>query len=220
MKAIRGKVLVRIDTKQKERYALEGGPTIIIEKGYNFNLREDRASMGEVVHAYDIPTGAMVLIHHNATDKTYSVESNDILTDEEYRNGHRILSIPEDMVFCYNEGSGWIPCKNFLLTKRIFKPYKGSLVGIQPEQVKNRMYVVSGWDEWDGKKKDLSGEVVVSLVNCDYLVIWHTKENKEDMLIRTRHREIIGLDSGLKKDIQKGKYLIGNTLKDATQLMT
>lgn len=209
MKAIRGRILVRMDTLQKTRYTMGNGATLQIERGYNFNRREDYPSLATLIDGDGIPLGAEVLLHHNVSEKTYAVEGEQVLTDEEKRAGIMILSVPEDMCFCYREAGGeWQPYKNFLLTERIFKKYDGWLVGIELEQVKNRMYVVNGFVEYDGEKCDLSGLVVVSTENCDYEIIFF-KNGTEGRLIRTREREILGIDHGLLQEINEGKYLVG-----------
>lgn len=220
MRAIRGKVLVKIDTKQKEKLAFNGG-TLIIERGYNFNRREDYPSMGGVIDGEGLPAGAEILLHHNVSEAAYNVEGETLLTDEERAEGYRVFSVPADMCFCYKvEGGEWTPCKHFLLTKRIFKPYEGLMTGIEPAQVKNRMYVTKGIDTWDDEVTDISGRVMVVTENSDYQIIWHDKEHKEQTIIRTRHRELLAFDEGMQNDIEKGKYLVGVTLKDAKKINT
>lgn len=209
MKALRNKVIVKIDTKQKERYALGNGAILEIERGYNFNLREDRPSLAECIDGENLPAGADVLINYLALEPNYHVDSEQILTNEEKEQGYKILSIPKDMVFCYKEKNEWIPCEDYLLTERIFKPYNGKLVGIMPEVIKSRLYIVKGFDKWDGEKKELSGKVCAVTLNSDYEVIWNNKNNMEERLIRTMHREILAVDDGMLKDLKNGKYLIG-----------
>jgi hypothetical protein len=208
-KAKSGNVLIKMDTKQKERYSFDNGTTIHIEKGFDFNLRQDKASMAEVIDAENIPSGVECLIHHNSQEPSYEVFNQDILTQKEKLDGFKILSIPEDMCFCYYENGEWEPCKNFLITKRIFKPYNGPLVGIEPELIKNRMYVVKGLDGWDEEKVDLSGKVLVTLVNCDYQIIWNDKNNREQTLIRTRHREILAIDNQITEMVNQGVLNVG-----------
>jgi len=211
-KPLKGNVLIKMNVKQKEKYQLTKDVVLDISRGYEFNLRLDRASYGYVISSYSVPNGARGLFHHLSSEPSYEIgRPEEFLTLEEIKEGFKVFSIPEDMQFCYDAGEGWKPCKNFLITERIFKPYKGKMAGVPHEQVKNRMYVVKGNDEWDGEVSDLSGKVVVSLVNCDYQIIFHMEDHKEYNLIRTRHREIIGIDEGMTKDVQNGKYLIGLT---------
>lgn len=211
MKTIKGRILIKMDTLQKTKYAFANGTTIHIEKGYNFNRREDWPSLATLIDGDGIPGGAEVLLHHNVTEQTYSVEGEQVLTDQERLDGYKILSVPEDMCFMYREGEGeWMPYKNFLITERIFKKYDGWLVEIQLEQVKNRMFVVKGEVEFDGEKIDLSGKVIVSTVNCDYEIIFHDKNNREQRMMRTREREVLAIDEGMTAELAGSKkYLVG-----------
>lgn len=205
IKSPKGRIVIKIDTKQKEKYALTNDVTIHIDRGYNFNRREDYPSRAEVINCENIPEGTTCLVHHNATEPTYHVEAEQILTIEEKEQGYKILSIPEDMLFCYFENDEWQPYKNFLITQRIFKPYKGGLIGIEHEQVKNRLYVVKGMVE----EKDLSGKVCLVTDNSDYEIIFHNKDNRPESLIRTREREILGVDHITLDKIKKGELLVG-----------
>lgn len=216
MKAIKGRVLIKMDTRQKERYDLGNGATLYIEKGYDFNRRVDKPSMAEIIDGEGLPNGAEILVHHNASEQTYEVSG--VLTQEETIAGYMVFCIPKDMCFCYRQKGKWKPCENFVISQRIFKPYKGKLVAIQPKQIKNRLYIVKGGIEWDGEKQDLSGKVCVVTENSDYEIIFHTKYNKPESVIRTRHREILAIDNKLGRDIKGGKYLIGENQKNSKKM--
>lgn len=216
MKAIRGQIIIRMNVRQKEWYCLAEGVVIEWQRTYNFNLREDRASYGYAVDGGNVPRGASVLCHHLSTEPSYLIENDTILTEKERKEGFRIFSIPVDMCFTYDNGDGWIPCKDFLITQRVYAPYKGRLEGIGNQLVKNRMFVISGMDEWG--EIDLSGKCVVSLENCDYQIIFHKEDNKEYNLIRSRSREIIAVDEQLTKDLKKGRYLVGLSPTDCKTL--
>lgn len=207
MRAIKGNVIIRMNVLQKTKYALTDECVIEIVKGFDFNLRQDRASFGYIIDGEGFKEGAEVVCHYLALEPNYLVEGENILTEIEKRNGYKVLSIPYDMCFAINEGNGWTPCKDFLLTQRIFLPYNGKLTGIEHQLVKNRMFVVSGFDE-EGEI-DLSGKCVVTLENSDYEIIWHNSKSREERLIRTRGREITAIDEGLTRKIKTGKYLIG-----------
>ncbi len=218
MKAIKGNIIMKMDVRQKEKFALTDTVTIEIQKGYNFNLREDRSSMGYVIDGEGLPVGARLLCHHLAIEPNYQIENETILTEAEKKEGFKVFSIPADMAFCYMQENEWVPCKNFLITKRIFRPYKGKLVGIDPVVVKNRLLIIKGVDEWDGEETDLSGSVCIVTENSDYQIIWHDTDNREHSLIRTRHRELMGVDDGMKNDVKKGKLLVGYTISDCKAL--
>lgn len=209
LKKIMGNVLVKMDTKQKEKYNLGNGKVLYWERGYEFNRRLDYPSMAIIIDGEGLPIGGEILVHHNSTEPSYEVFNEDFLTDEEKREGYKILSLPKDMCFCYKKNGEWLPYDNFLITLRVFKPYTGRLYGLEPAVVKNRMYCVKG--EWEG-------QVLVTLVNCDYEIIWHDTENREQRLIRTRHREVLATDEGLLEKIQKGELLVGFSPKNCKPL--
>lgn len=195
LKATKGNVLIKIDLTQKERYRFSNGQEIYISRGHEYNLRIDNPNVAEVIDAENIPTGSLVLIHHNSIQDSYKVF--------EEKN---IYSIPNDMVFLYNFNDKWIPNEGFVISERIFKPYNGFLIGIEPELVKNRMYIRKGIH---------SGKAVITLKNCDYEIIYFI-DGKQNHIIRTREREIIGEDLELTQKIKNGEYLTGITSKTAT----
>lgn len=218
MKALKGNTIIKMNTKQKELYALTDEINIVIEKGYNFNLREDRSSLGYVINGDQLDEGVEVLCHYLALEPSYLIENDTILTESERKEGFKIFSIPNDMVFCYKFEQEWHPNKGFLITKRIFKTYNGNLVGIEPELVKHRMYIEKGSIEWDGDSEDVSGKVAITTDNCDYQISWHTKTHKEESIIRTRDREVMAIDDDATKKVKKGIYLIGLTPHDCKTL--
>lgn len=200
LKKVMKNVLVKMQTLQKERYDLGGGKILHIERGYNFNRREDYPSMAVVIDGEGLPEGAEILVHHNSIEASYQVFNEEYLSAEEKREGYKVLSLPNDTCYCYKKDGEWLPYGEFLITLRIFKPYTGRLVGLPHEQVKNRMYCVKG--EWEDK-------VLVTTPNCDYEIIWHNTNNREERLIRTRHREVLATDEGLMEKLVSGEYLVG-----------
>lgn len=212
------RVVVKMDVEQKSKLEFADGTLLYIEKNFNFNLREDRCSYALCMYGEGLKEGCGLLLHHNSSHESNEVFDHDLLTEDEKKDGWKIFSVDADMVFCYNNGEGWEPCKDFLITQRIFKPYLGKMVGIDHQQVKNRMYIVKGFDETDGDKVDLSGKVAVTLPHCDYEVIFHTPDNKEHHLIRSRIREIEALDNGMLRDVKKGKLYVGLNHKDCKTL--
>lgn len=218
MRAIKNKIIVKVPTLQKEKYALTKDTVIDIVTGFDFNLRQDRPSLAYIVDGEDLPKGVKCLINYLAIEPSYIVANETILTDKEKKEGFKVYSIPTDMCFCIQVNGEWQPCKNFLITERIFLPYKGKLVGIEHQKVKNRMFVVKGMDEW--QEVDLSGKCVLSLDNCDYEIIYHDTDNRKYSLIRTMSREIIGIDEGLTKEVKKGKYLLGISAQNCKTFKT
>ncbi len=209
-KAIGKNILLKIQTKNKEIYNLTEDAQIEISKGFNFNRREDYPSYGVVIDAQKIPAGAEVLVHHNSTEEAYRVPDYNFLTEQEKLDGWKVFTIDRDMVFVYRtDGKDWLPCEDFLITKRLFTPYKGKIAGVGNQRVKNRLFVVRGNDVWDEKETDLTGKVMVVTENSDYEIIFHNHEHREERLIRTRHRELQAIDEGLTKKLKKGLVYLG-----------
>ena len=224
-KSLNGKILIKMNIKQKEKFALTEDINIDIQKGYNFNLREDRASFGYILDGNKMTKGAACLVHHLSIEPTYEVPFLQyFLSDEDIKKGFKVYNIPVDMCFCYREGhSEWQPCENFLITQRIFKKtteVKGGLIlpdNINlPERVKGKMYVVKGFDTESGV--DLSGLVCITTENCDYQIIWHEEDNKEYSLIRTRGREVMAIDYDTSNLVNENKLYLGLTDRDCKPL--
>jgi len=219
MKALRNFAIIRINVKQRETLAFDSGLEIYQSTGWEFNLRVDRGTRGYCLDCEGIPEGAQVLVNYLAMEKSYDMPyQEDFLSEKEIADGYQIRNIPKDMIFAYLENDEWQPFENVLLTKRLFREYEGNLVGIEPERIMNRLYIVKGKDTWDGEQTDLSGKVCAVTLNSDYEVHFHDEKNKPQSLIRTLHREIEGIDEGLTEQVRCGKILVGNGLKDAKVL--
>lgn len=219
MKALRNRALIKMNLKQNAKYAFDSGVVIDLEHGFNFNLREDRGTKGYIIDGCGLPEGTEVLVHYLSSEPQYLVSNEEILTEEEKTEGYKVFAIPEDNVFIYMDKNGeWKPCKEFLITTRIYKPYTGIMVGVEPQLVTNRMYVISGSDDWDDEQNDLSGKVLVTLDHADYEIIFYSKDNKEGRIIRTRTREIQAVDEFLTKKVKKGEYIIGRSPSEAKTL--
>jgi len=208
-KALFGSILIKVNTTNKEKYNLTKDIQIKIERGYDFNQRIDRPALVEVIDGGGIPAGSMGLVNYLSFEKTYEVNSNGLLTKEELKEGYKIYSIPEDMCFAYFHNDEWLPCKDLYLTLRVYKPYKGMMIGIEPEVLKDRLYCLKG---------QYAGKVMIVTLHSDYEIIWHNDENREERLIRTMDREIMAIDDGMTKDLKKGKYLIGYSVNDCKVL--
>jgi len=100
----------------------------------------------------------------------------------------------------------------------VFEPYKGPIVGIEPKQIKNVLYITSG---------ELKGKVVHTLKACDYEVIFMGNNGYEERIIRCRHfeneinerEEIIAIDPILTKKTLKSELLVGISPKDAKYII-
>lgn len=226
-KPIRGNIIIKIDTRQKEKYNLTDDVTITIFKGYDFNLRQDRSSMGYIISSEKIPAESEVLVNYLALEPTYEVPYLELfLTEEEIIEGYKVFSIPQDMAFCYKKDNEWNPCEGYLIVKRVFKKYEGVLEGMPNEQIKDRIYIEKGmlYDEDITSKPDksdlidLSGKVCICLPDCEYEIIWHNKNNREERIIRSRHREILAVDEGMTSKLKKGLLYLGLNAIDCKPL--
>ena len=62
------RVIIKVDLESKNSHTFKDGTKIRLERIYdNFNMRYVKPVNGIVVNAKDIPEGAEILIHHNAT---------------------------------------------------------------------------------------------------------------------------------------------------------
>lgn len=203
LKAVERNYLVRMIMDNKEKYKLTDDIEIEIQRGYEFNRRLDACSFAIIIDGEGLPTGAEALVHHNAGTPSFQVPN---LKNE----GQDVYSIPTDFLFCYREeGKDWMPAKDFLITKRIFKKYEGALFGIEPEQVSQRLYIEKGVYP----NYEVEGKVCVVTKHSDYEIIFHDN-GKEKSLVRTRTRELIAIDKNLTDEVKNGNLLIGNNLKD------
>ena len=210
LKALRGKMIIKMDVRQKEKLLFCGRDILQIQKGFDFNLRQDNPSMAIVIDGEGLNAGDFILVHHLSNQPSYAIEDNTFLTTEEIADGYKIFSVPIDNGFCYSkDGENWTPCKNFLITSRLFKPYKGKMQGIPHEKIERRLFVVRGYDYEGGEQVDISGNVMITTDFSDYEIIWHDTKHKETRLVRTRNREVLAIDHKMTKDLKEGKILMG-----------
>lgn len=217
LKAPKGRVIIKVDLEAKNSHTFEDGTKITLARKYdNFNMRYVKPVNAIVVDAENIPEGAEVLIHHNATHDTYRL-FNYLPPTQDASTDVRFYSIPENECFLWrmNESS-WNTLSNFVTALRIFKPYTGTLLGIDAAKINDVLYVTSG---------ELKGKAVKTLKKCDYEIIYQDSNGREGSIIRLRcgesdedRNEIIAIDLEATSLIKKNKYLIGITLSDAKTL--
>ena len=127
----------------------------------------------------------------------------------------KYFSIPEYECFAWKDKSGkWNPLKNFEFALRVFRPYEGFITGIEPEVVKDVLYVTTG---------ALKGNVVNVLKASDYEIVFQNENGREGNLIRFRHsededfdrEEVICINHDLTEKVNDGKLLVGIEIKDA-----
>jgi hypothetical protein len=218
LKAPSNRVIIKVDLESKNSHTFKDGTKIKLERVYdNFNMRYVKPVNAEVVDAKDIPTGAEILIHHNATHDTYKIFNYQRPTTEA-SSDIQYFSIPIEECFMWREGKGsiWNALNNFVTALRIFKPYKGMLQGIEPEVMNNKLYITSG---------DLKGRAVNTVISSDYEIIYQNDDGTEGRIIRLRYypdgndrNEIIAINDNMTELIENGELLVGYNKSDAKQL--
>ena len=218
LKAPSNRVIIKVDLESKNSHTFKDGTKIKLERVYdNFNMRYVKPVNAEVVDAKDIPTGAEILIHHNATHDTYKIFNYQRPTTEA-SSDIQYFSIPIEECFMWREekGSPWNALNNFVTALRIFKPYKGMLEGIEPEVMNNKLYITSG---------ELKGRAVNTVISSDYEIIYQNDDGTEGKIIRLRYypdgndrNEIIAINDNMTELIENGELLVGYNKSDAKQL--
>ena len=218
LKAPTNRVIIKVDLESKNSHTFKDGTKIKLERVYdNFNMRYVKPVNAEVVDAKDIPTGAEILIHHNATHDTYKIFNYQRPTTEA-SSDIQYFSIPIEECFMWREGKGsiWNALNNFVTALRIFKPYKGMLQGIEPEVMNNKLYITSG---------ELKGRAVNTVISSDYEIIYQNDDGTEGRIIRLRYfpdgndrNEIIAINDNMTELVESGELLVGYNKSDAKQL--
>lgn len=208
-----GRIIIKIDIDSKDIHTFDSGVQIYRGRRFNnLNRRETEPVNAWVVSAEDIPAGLEILIHPNSicdANKIFDYAGSSV----EHGNSVRYYSIEEPSAFLFREGQEWKPLKGFATALRVFKPYSGALVGIEPTQIKNVLYLTSG---------DLKGLVCHTVKAADYEIIFTGTRGKEERIIRCRHyedkphdrEEILLIDYGLTEKVNKGELLIGLSSTD------
>ena len=218
LKAPSNRVIIKVDLESKNSHTFKNGTKIKLERVYdNFNMRYVKPVNAEVVDAAEIPSGAEILIHHNATHDTYKIFNYQRPTAEA-SSDMQYFSIPIEECFMWRteKGSTWNALNNFITGLRIFEPYTGFLEGIEPKLVKNKIYVTSG---------DLAGNVVGTVISSDYEIIYQNDDGTEGKIIRLRYypegndrNEVISVEHELTEKVVNGDLLIGYNISDAKKL--
>ena len=218
LKAPSNRVIIKVDLESKNSHTFKDGTKIKLERVYdNFNMRYVKPVNAEVVDAKDIPTGAEILIHHNATHDTYKIFNYQRPTTEA-SSDIQYFSIPIEECFMWREGKGsiWNALNNFVTALRIFKPYNGMLQGIEPEVMNNKLYITSG---------ELKGRAVNTVISSDYEIIYQNDDGTEGRIIRLRYfpdgndrNEITAINDNLTELVENGDLWVGYSKSDAKQL--
>lgn len=218
MKSVEGKVIVSVDHEKKNSYTFENGLTIRMERDWNnLNRRETQPVNAIVIDGEGLKEGSEILIHPNMTHDSYKIFNHTRLSGNVEGSDVKYYSIPIDQCYAWYD-EDWKPLKNFDFALRVFRPYEGTLEGIEPKLVEDMLYVTTG--EFDGK-------IVQTLKACDYEIVFQGKENREERLIRFRHfpdednerEEVIAVREDLTKLLKKRKLLVGLTPTDAKSIV-
>jgi hypothetical protein len=215
LKNVYGKVVISINLEGKNSHTFSNGQKIYIGRQFNnLNRRETEPVNAITISSDQIPQGAEILIHPNAIN-----DSNKIHSFIEDNSDVKYYSIPEDQCYLWkNEEGEWLPLKGFVTALRVFEPYNGTLLGIEPKQIKNVLYITSG---------ELKEQVVHTLKACDYEIIFMGNNGYEERIIRCRHyenevnerEEIIAIDPILTKKALNQELLVGISSKDAKYII-
>lgn len=212
------RVVVKVDMEFKNSHAFEDGTVIRRERLYNeFNRRIAQPVNCIVISGEGIPKGAELLVSHNAFHETNRINDYKNSFEKEDSDRVRYFSIPTYECFVWRLGEGdWTPLYPFEFGLRVFKPYKGKLEGIEPEQLKDVLYVTSDCE--------LKGKVVKTLKGCDYIVVYQNSDNREGQLLifrpfgdikRRLDEEAIAILHEETKQVEDGNLLVGYEIKDA-----
>lgn len=216
LKHIEGRIVASVDSDFKNWHTFKDGTKIRLERDYNnFNRRETQPVNGIVVSSDYIPKGAEVLIHHNSLHDVNRIFDSRNVSGEELAGSVQYYSIPEVDCFAWRGEDGvLVPCRNFEFALRVYEPYNGALVGIEPTLIKNVLYITTG---------DLKGFVAHVLKASDYEIVFQGQDGREERVIRIRHsndetferEEVVAIDSGLTEKVNNGELIVGLTPSSA-----
>lgn len=215
LKHTKGRVVVSVDLEAKNSWKFDDGTEIRYERQVdNFNLRETHPVNATVISGEGMRQGSQILVHHNAPSENNLVTNHSQLSGEQIATSVRVYSIPEDQCFAWLDGDKWKPLPPYETALRVYKPYEGMLVDIEPTQLKNTLYCTSG---------ELKGLVLKTVTAADYCIVFQDTNGKEGQLIRWRpfgdgkgkEEEAIAVLHEETELVKQGKLLIGLDLKDA-----
>jgi hypothetical protein len=212
MKHVQGRIVVKADKDGKNWHTFSDGKKIRLEREYdNLDRKHTSQVLGEVVSGEYVPSGAMILFHHNSMHPVNQIFNHSELNGEELASGVQVYSIPETECYLWKMPGekDWKPLKGFATALRVFKPYDGFIEGVLPEKMNNILYITSG---------KLKGKVCHTLKASDLSIIFNNEQGVEETIVRVRHfegedlherEEIIAIDNALTKMVKAGKLLVG-----------
>lgn len=222
LKHTEGRIVVKVDIEQKNHYSFSDGTVIRLERDYNnLDRKYTQQVMGVVISAKGIPSDSLILFHHNSLHETYQIHNHSNLSGEEIASGIKMFSIMERDCFFWKakDGEEWLPTENYATGLRVFKPYTGLIEGVQPNIIKNTLWVTSG---------EFKNKVVKTVEASDYSVIFRdptTGKDKEIIRFRPngieeeqREPEAIAILWDETNKVKKGELLVGLTANDCKHL--
>lgn len=215
-----GRVIVAADRDEKNWHTFEDGTKIRRERAFNdFNRRVTEPVNGICISGENIPAGTPILCHQNAFTPSTQIFNHSKLSGQDEATDIKYYSVPEEMCFLwYDKDKGvWNPLYPYETALRVFKPHKGVIEGIDPELLKDTLYVTSG---------ELAGKVVKTLVACDFEVVFQNVDHKEGRIIRFRpfgdprskkEEEAICILDAITDGVDNGDYYVGLSVKDCVE---
>ena len=214
-----GRVVVSIDLQAKNSWTFADGTKIRLERQYNeLNRRITEPVNAIIISAENIPTGAEVLVHPNATGEPNRIYDYQKLSGKNEGSDIKYYSITEDMCFAWLNNSKWDTLPPYETALRIFKPYGGVISGIEPELVKDTLFVTSG---------KLKGKVVKTIKAADYEIIFQDTNGQEGRICRfrpngcsrtNREPEAIAILHSETNLVNGGKLLVGLSKSDCKKI--
>lgn len=214
-----GRVVVSVDLEGKNSHRFSDGTTIRLERQYNnFNRRETEPVNATVISGDDIPSGAEILISHNALHDVNRIFDYGTLSGTAEASSVKYYSLPISDCFAWRDSDGDLqPLNGYAFGLRVYKPYAGVLTGIEPEVIKNVLLITTG---------DLCGNICHVLKASDYEIIYQGTRGREERVIRLRHsdsevidrEEIVAVSGHLTGLFKKGKLLAGLSPGDAVPI--
>ena len=214
---VEGRIVVKLDMENKNSWTFSDGTKIRYERNFNnFNRRETQPVNCIVISAENIPSGAEMLVDHNAFHETNRI--NDYKNNFEHSESDRVRYFSVPVYECYAWRTGkenWQPFNGFEFALRVFKPYEGLIQNIEPKKLDDILYVLTG---------ELKGNVVKTIKASDYVIVYQGDDGQEKKLLcfrpdgeeqRGLEPEAIAIMHELTEQINEGKLLIGYETKDA-----
>lgn len=177
LKHIESRIVVKMDMNYKNSHTFEDGTKIRLERRFdNFDNRYTQPINAIVVSADNIPDGSEILCHHNVGHPTNQIFNYQPLSGDVQASDIRYFSISVDEAFVYREkdSTEWRPLPGYDFALRVFKPYLGTIQGIEPTLIKNTMLMTTG---------EYKGLICHTLKYCDYELIFQDLNGRESRLI-------------------------------------